>query len=128
MKLSDLFLTEMENTQIKKKNGFIFINGKTKVSKPEDDSKLLQMTKNNNKSRNTNNKINNQKPKNKTQNPNPLNSSNALTLLKDNVLALFPCDGHMAIFDDIENIIIEQDVVKYDLIKIHEKIVKGIVI
>ena len=52
-----------------------------------------------------NNKLNNSKPQKKTQNPNPLNSSNALTLLKDNVLALFPCDGHMAIFDDIENII-----------------------
>ena len=105
MKISELFLTEMENIQIKKKNSFIFVNGKTKLSKPEDDTKLLLMTKNNNKPRNINNKMNNSKPKNKTQNPNPLNSSNALTLLKDNVLALFPCEGHMAIFDDIENII-----------------------
>ena len=103
--ISDIFLTEMENMQIKKKNGFIFINGKTKVSKPEDDTKFLQMTKNNSKSRNLNNKMNNAKPQKKAQNPNSLNSSNAQTLSKDNVLALFPCDGHMAIFDDIENII-----------------------
>jgi hypothetical protein len=105
MKISDVFLTEMQNMEIKKKNGFIFINGKTKVSKPKEDTKLLQMKKSNNKPRNINNKLNNSKPQKKTQNPNPLNSSNALTLLKDNVLALFPCDGHMAIFDDIENII-----------------------
>ena len=103
--ISDIFLTEMENMQIKKKNGFIFINGKTKISKPEDDTKFLQMTKNNSKSRNLNNKMNNAKPQKKAQNPNSLNSSNAQTLSKDNVLALFPCDGHMAIFDDIENII-----------------------
>ena len=103
--ISDIFLTEMENMQIKKKNGFIFINGKTKISKPEDDTKFLQMTKNNSKSRNLNNKMNNTKPQKKAQNPNSLNSSNAQTLSKDNVLALFPCDGHMAIFDDIENII-----------------------
>ena len=57
--ISDIFLTEMENMQIKKKNGFIFINGKTKISKPEDDTKFLQMTKNNSKSRNLNNKMNN---------------------------------------------------------------------
>ena len=39
------------------------------------------------------------------QNPNQLNSTNALTLLKDNILALFPCDAHMTIFDDIDMII-----------------------
>lgn len=105
-KLSDLFLTEMENAQIKKKNSFEFFNGKSNISKKEDDAKLLLMSRNNNKLRNINNKINNNsKVKNQAQNPNLLNSANASTLLKDNVLALFPCEGHMAIFDDIENII-----------------------
>lgn len=96
----------MENMQIKKNNSFEFFNGKSNITKKEDDTKLLLLTKNNNKSRNINNKINNNsKVKNQTQNQNTINSSNASTLLKDNVLALFPCDGHMAIFDDIENII-----------------------
>ena len=67
MKISDVFLTEMQNMEIKKKNGFIFINGKTKVSKPEDDTKLLKMTKNNNKPRNINNKLNNSKPQKNTE-------------------------------------------------------------
>ena len=96
----------MENLQIKKKNSFEFFNGKSNVSKKEDDAKILLMSRNNNKSRNINNKINNNsKVKIQPQNQNILNSTNASTLLKDNVLALFPCDGHMAIFDEIENII-----------------------
>lgn len=95
----------MENAQIKKKNAFEFFNGKSNTIKKEDDSKFILMSKNNNKSRNINNKINNSKTKNQAQNPNILNPTNASTLIKDNVLALFPCDGHMAIFDDIENII-----------------------
>ena len=111
MKLSDAFLTEMENTQIKKKNNFECVNGKNNKSKAEDNSKFLLITKNgNNKQKmGINNKLNNNingginKPH--PQNPNQLNSTNALTLLKDNILALFPCDAHMTIFDDIDMII-----------------------
>ena len=96
----------MENMQIKKNNSFEFFNGKSNLTKKEDDTKLILMTKSNNKPRIINNKLNNNsKGKNQTQNLTSLNPTNALTLLKDNVLALFPCDGHMAIFDDIENII-----------------------
>lgn len=96
----------MENMQIKKNNSFEFFNGKSTINKKEDDTKLSLMIKNNNKSRNINNKINNNpKAKNQVQNQNGLNSTNASTLLKENVLALFPCDGHLAVFDDIENII-----------------------
>ena len=113
MKLSDAFLTEMENTQIKKKNNFECVNGKTNKSKAEDNSKFLLITKNgNNKSKSgINNKLNNNINggmninKSHPQNPNQLNSTNALTLLKDNILALFPCDAHMAVFDDIDMII-----------------------
>lgn len=113
MKLSDAFLTEMENTQIKKKNNFECINGKSNISKAEDNNKFLLITKNgNNKTKIgiNNNRLNNtninggiNKPH--PQNPNQLNSTNALTLLKDNILALFPCDAHMAVFDDIDMII-----------------------
>ena len=108
MKLSEAFLTEMENTQIKKKNNFECINGKSNKSKAEDNSKFLLITKTksgiNNK---LNNNINGGMNINKShpQNPNQLNSTNALTLLKDNILALFPCDAHMAVFDDIDMII-----------------------
>ena len=114
MKLSDAFLTEMENTQIKKKNNFECINGKSNISKAEDNNKFLLITKNgNNKNKIgiNNNRLNppsiNGGGVNKShpQNPNQLNSTNALTLLKDNILALFPCDAHMAIFDDIDMII-----------------------
>ena len=113
MKLSEAFLTEMENTQIKKKNNFECVNGKTNKSKAEDNSKFLLITKNgNNKSKSgINNKLNNNINggmninKSHPQNPNQLNSTNALTLLKDNILALFPCDAHMAVFDDIDMII-----------------------
>ena len=113
VKLSDAFLTEMENTQIKKKNNFECINGKSNISKAEDNNKFLLLTKNgNNKTKIglNNNRLNNtninggiNKPH--PQNPNQLNSTNALTLLKDNILALFPCDAHMAVFDDIDMII-----------------------
>ena len=113
VKLSDAFLTEMENTQIKKKNNFECINGKSNISKAEDNNKFLLITKNgNNKTKIgiNNNRLNNtninggiNKPH--PQNPNQLNSTNALTLLKDNILALFPCDAHMAVFDDIDMII-----------------------
>ena len=111
MKLSDAFLTEMENTQIKKKNNFECVNGKNNKSKAEDNSKFLLITKNGNNKQKSgiNNKLNNNingdinKPH--PQNPNQLNSTNALTLLKDNILALFPCDAHMAVFDDIDMII-----------------------
>ena len=113
VKLSDAFLTEMENTQIKKKNNFECINGKSNISKAEDNNKFLLITKNgNNKTKRGiyNNRLNNtninggiNKPH--PQNPNQLNSTNALTLLKDNILALFPCDAHMAVFDDIDMII-----------------------
>ena len=108
MKLSEAFLREMENTQIKKKNNFECINGKSNKSKAEDNSKFLLITKTksgiNNK---LNNNINGGMNINKShpQNPNQLNSTNALTLLKDNILALFPCDAHMAVFDDIDMII-----------------------
>ena len=111
VKLSDAFLTEMENTQIKKKNNFECVNGKNNKSKAEDNSKFLLITKNGNIKQKSgiNNKLNNNingginKPH--PQNPNQLNSTNALTLLKDNILALFPCDAHMAVFDDIDMII-----------------------
>ena len=113
VKLSDAFLTEMENTQIKKKNNFECINGKSNISKAEDNNKFLLITKNgnnktkigiyNNRLNNTN--INGGINKPHPQNPNQLNSTNALTLLKDNILALFPCDAHMAVFDDIDMII-----------------------
>ena len=108
MKLSEAFLTDMENTQIKKKNNFECINGKSNKSKAEDNSKFLLITKTksgiNNK---LNNNINGGMNINKShpQNPNQLNSTNALTLLKDNILALFPCDVHMNVFDDIDMII-----------------------
>ena len=115
VKLSDAFLTEMENTQIKKKNNFECINGKSNTSKAEDNNKFLLITKNcNNKNKpgiNNTNKLNNSNMngggmnKPHPQNPNQLNSTNALTLLKDNILALFPCDAHMTIFDDIDMII-----------------------
>ena len=115
MKLSDAFLTEMENTQIKKKNNFECINGKSNTSKAEDNNKFLLITKNcNNKNKpgiNNTNRLNNSNMngggmnKPHPQNPNQLNSTNALTLLKDNILALFPCDAHMTIFDDIDMII-----------------------
>ena len=115
VKLSDAFLTEMENTQIKKKNNFECINGKSNISKAEDNNKFLLITKNgSNKTKigiNNNNRLNNPSMngggmnKSHPQNPNQLNSTNALTLLKDNILALFPCDAHMAIFDDIDMII-----------------------
>ena len=113
VKLSDAFLTEMENTQIKKKNNFECINGKSNKSKAEDNSKFLLITKNgNNKIKNgiNNNRLNNSNinggiNKPYPQNHNQLNSTNALTLLKDNILALFPCDAHMAVFDDIDMII-----------------------
>ena len=108
MKLSEAFLTEMENTQIKKKNNFECINGKSNKSKAEDNSKFLLITKtksgiNNKLNNNINGGMNINKPH--PQNPNQLNSTNALTLLKDNILALFPCDAHMAVFDDIDMII-----------------------
>ena len=101
----------MENTQIKKKNNFECVNGKNNKSKAEDNSKFLLITKNGNNKQKSgiNNKLNNNingginKPR--PQNPNQLNSTNALTLLKDNILALFPCDAHMAVFDDIDMII-----------------------
>jgi len=115
VKLSDAFLTEMENTQIKKKNNFECINGKSNTSKAEDNNKFLLITKNcNNKNKpgiNNTNRLNNSNMngggmnKPHPQNPNQLNSTNALTLLKDNILALFPCDAHMTIFDDIDMII-----------------------
>ena len=113
VKLSDAFLTEMENTQIKKKNNFECINGKSNISKAEDNNKFLLITKNgNNKTKIgiNNNRLNNSNinggiNKPHPQNPNQLNSTNALTLLKDNILALFPCDAHMAVFDDIDMII-----------------------
>ena len=115
MKLSEAFLTEMENTQIKKKNNFECVNGKTNKSKAEDNNKFLLITKNcNNKNKpgiNNTNRLNNSNMngggmnKPHPQNPNQLNSTNALTLLKDNILALFPCDAHMTIFDDIDMII-----------------------
>ena len=115
VKLSDAFLTEMENTQIKKKNNFECINGKSNTSKEEDNNKFLLITKNcNNKNKpgiNNTNRLNNSNMngggmnKPHPQNPNQLNSTNALTLLKDNILALFPCDAHMTIFDDIDMII-----------------------
>lgn len=115
VKLSDAFLTEMENTQIKKKNNFECINGKSNTSKAEDNNKFLLITKNcNNKNKpgiNNTNRLNNSNMngggmnKPHPQNPNQLNSTNALTLLKDNILALFPCDVHMTIFDDIDMII-----------------------
>ena len=96
----------MENMQIKKNNSFEFFNGKSNLTKKEDDTKLILMTKSNNKPRIINNKLNNNsKGKSQTQNLTSLNPTNALTLLKDNVLSLFPCEGHMAIFDEIENII-----------------------
>ena len=111
VKLSDAFLTEMENTQIKKKNNFECINGKNNKSKEDDNSKFLLITKNgNNKTKSginnkLNNNINTNLNKSHPQNPNQLNSTNALTVLKDNILALFPCDAHMAVFDDIDMII-----------------------
>ena len=115
MKLSDAFLTEMENKQKKKKNNFECINGKSNTSKAEDNNKFLLITKNcNNKNKpgiNNTNRLNNSNMngggmnKPHPQNPNQLNSTNALTLLKDNILALFPCDAHMAVFDDIDMII-----------------------
>jgi len=115
VKLSDAFLSEMENTQIKKKNNFECINGKSNTSKAEDNNKFLLITKNcNNKNKpgiNNTNRLNNSNMngggmnKPHPQNPNQLNSTNALTLLKDNILALFPCDAHMTIFDDIDMII-----------------------
>ena len=115
VKLSEAFLTEMENTQIKKKNNFECINGKSNTSKAEDNNKFLLITKNcNNKNKpgiNNTNRLNNSNMngggmnKPHPQNPNQLNSTNALTLLKDNILALFPCDAHMTIFDDIDMII-----------------------
>ena len=115
VKLSDAFLTEMENIQIKKKNNFECINGKSNTSKAEDNNKFLLITKNcNNKNKpgiNNTNRLNNSNMngggmnKPHPQNPNQLNSTNALTLLKDNILALFPCDAHMTIFDDIDMII-----------------------
>ena len=115
VKLSDAFLTEMENAQIKKKNNFECINGKSNTSKAEDNNKFLLITKNcNNKNKpgiNNTNRLNNSNMngggmnKPHPQNPNQLNSTNALTLLKDNILALFPCDAHMTIFDDIDMII-----------------------
>ena len=101
--MSEPFLVEMENMQIKKKHSFEFFNGKTNnKAKNEDDTKFLLMTKNKNKS--IYNKTYNT-TKNQVQSPNQLNSTNAITLLKDNILALFPCDAHMTVFDDIDNII-----------------------
>ena len=45
VKLSDAFLTEMENVQIKKKNNFECINGKSNVkNKNDDDTKFLLIT------------------------------------------------------------------------------------
>lgn len=106
MKINDLFLTEMENMQLKKNNSFEFFNGKSNITKKEDDSKILLLTKINNKPKNINIKMNNNpKVKSQPQNQNPINSTNASTLAKDNILALFPSEGHMAIFDEIENII-----------------------
>ena len=105
IKLSETFISEMENFQIKKKNSFEFFNGKSNVSKPEDDTKLLLITKNNNNKSRINKLNNNISSKTQSQNSNQLNSTNAITLLKDNVLALFPCDAHMDIFDDIDTII-----------------------
>jgi hypothetical protein len=106
MKINDLFLTEMENMQIKKNNSFEFFNGKSNITKKEDDSKILLLTKINNKPKNINIKMNNNpKVKSQPQNQNPINSTNASTLAKDNILALFPSEGHMAIFDEIESII-----------------------
>ena len=103
MKLSDLFLTETDNMQIKKNNSFEFFNGKSNIPKKEDDTNILLLTKFNNKP-NINFKMNNNS-KVKKQPPNQDITSSTNSLTKDNVLALFPCDGHMAIFDDIENII-----------------------
>ena len=106
MKINDLFLTEMENMQIKKNNSFEFFNGKSNITKKEDDSKILLLTKINNKPKNLNVKMNNNpKVKSQPQNQNPINSTNTSTLAKDNILALFPSEGHMAIFDEIESII-----------------------
>jgi hypothetical protein len=106
MKINDLFLTEMENMQIKKNNSFEFFNGKSNITKKEDDSKILLLTKINNKPKNLNVKMNNNpKVKSQPQNQNPINSTNTSTLAKYNILALFPSEGHMAIFDEIESII-----------------------
>ena len=107
MKINDLFLTEMENMQIKKNNSFEFFNGKSNITKKEDDSKILLLTKINNKPKNINIKMNNNPKvvKSQPQNQNPINSTNSSTLAKDNILALFPSEGHMAIFDEIESII-----------------------
>ena len=41
MKLSDLFLTETDNMQIKKNNSFEFFNGKSNIPKKEDDTNIL---------------------------------------------------------------------------------------
>ena len=106
MKINDLFLNEMENMQIKKNNSFEFFNGKSNITKKEDDSKILLMTKINNKPKIINFKMNNNpKVKNQQQTQNPTNTTTTSILAKDKVLALFPCEGHMAIFDEIENII-----------------------
>ena len=106
VKLSDAFLTEMENVQIKKKNNFECINGKSNVkNKNDDDTKFLLITNQKKNLKINNNGNNNNSNKAQKQNPNQLNSTNALTLLKDNILALFPCDVHMNVFDDIDMII-----------------------
>ena len=98
----------MENVEIKKKNNFECVNGKSNINsnKNTDNTKFLLITTNQKKNSNNilNNNINNN-INNTIKNPNQLNSTNALTLLKDNILALFPCDVHMNIFDDIDMII-----------------------
>ena len=64
------------------------------------------MTKIKNKPKNINFKMNNNpKIKNQPQTQNPANTTTTSILAKDKVLALFPCDGYMDIFDDNENII-----------------------
>ena len=91
MKINDLFLIEMENMQIKKNNSFEYFNGKSNITKKEDDSKILLLTKINNKPKNINVKMNNNpKVKSQPQNQNPINNTNTSTLAKDNILALFP--------------------------------------
>ena len=93
------FLDEIKNIEIRKKSAYELFNCKKKKKNNENNTSILDI----------NEKIiNNENQKNdliKNSNTNNHLNSNPLTLVKDNILALFPCGPHMPIFDEIDNIL-----------------------
>ena len=94
------FLDEIKNIEIRKKSAYELFNCKKKKKNDDNNNTNIDLSE---KSINDNPK--NDLIKNSSSNNQNHSNSNPLTLIKDNILALFPCGPHMPIFDEIDNII-----------------------